>query len=324
LNTNLNNDGTWVDFLNSGGFGKYWVTSYVGYMLSDLIKANRKKLNDIIVPLINKIDISKLNGSYNEFIIEDGDSFNFLVGFLNNIGQENKYVDKWLSFFDISGGWVTYNNISDLRKLLKVDMSKDVSGWLLPKSCVSSAACSVLADMPVLKKQFELTSQYLVKKITGKHSLQSYWWNDDIYATSFFIRALYRQTEYRKYCLPAIDWILKRQNVDGSWSNAINEKSAFFTALAIKAIVDFEPTKYRSQIDKGLIWILQNQMTDGSWNSSHILKIPDSNIDDVENITEWKKGSFGYNVVVEDHNRIFTTSTIINTLGSNILLNNIK
>ncbi len=55
-------------------------------------------------------------------------------------------------------------------------------------------------------------------------------------------------------------------------------------------------------------------MEDGSWQSQRILRIPAPDVHEPNQVTKWRKSAFGVNTLTDDHNRIFTTATVINAL----------
>lgn len=83
----------------------------------------------------------------------------------------------------------------------------------------------------------------------------------------------------------------------------------------LKALLSSDLNKYRSIGDAGIAWLLSQQFKDGSWRGDHILQIPHTHIHEPGEITEWKLGSFGTGITVDDHNRIFTTVTVLNLLA---------
>ena len=129
------------------------------------------------------------------------------------------------------------------------------------------------------------------------------------------MQALNPQLEYNEHCAKACDWLLHNQHAAGSWINPFTkEQSAFYTALAIKALLIHNPKKYSHQLKKAVSWLIGQQTMDGSWQTSRILSIPATDVIDTSKITHWRKSSFGVNAVVDDHNRIFTTVTAANAL----------
>lgn len=59
---------------------------------------------------------------------------------------------------------------------------------------------------------------------------------------------------------------------------------------------------------------MNQQTTDGSWQTTKILAIPATDVEDISKVVRWRKSSFGVNTIVDDHNRVFTTVTVLNAL----------
>ena len=98
----------------------------------------------------------------------------------------------------------------------------------------------------------------------------------------------------------------------------MGKPSFFYSALAIRALEDISMAEKHDalfgKIEKGLQWIVRNQYEDGSWDSEFILRIPSPHICTPTQVSNWKRSSFGFNVITDDYARIFTTSLVYNVL----------
>lgn len=312
LEKNLNEDNTWSDFMTSAGAGKAWVTTFVGFQLSE-IDSNLPVLQKLIKDIL--ADPNKFV-SYNQLIIQDGDSTNFLIGFLLKSGLDiNEDIWRnWMRFFDFSnGGWKTYIDEIKLRNLLELENGTSVKAWLSPKVCVSAVSAHFLS-FSTNKVLYEKTCKYLAETIDN-NKWHSYWWTSPIYATAFGIMALSKNEEYKDICTKSTQWIAEQQSMNGCWENPFEkEASSFYTALAIKALIYSYPEKYKSIIKKGINWLLKHQASDGSWKTNRILQIPATDKESPVEVKNWRHSSFGVNCVSDDYNRVFTTSAVINCL----------
>ena len=298
--------------MTTAGTSKYWVTYYTAYQLADA-KIGLPILKDISVRIHN----SQISGSYNETIPEDGDTLNFMVGFMKT--QEDKSssltTKKWLEYAGQDGGWVTYRDEASLRKRLNLKSETSLSGWTSSKTCVSATACKILSLSNEHKEETKATELYLLNNQNREGYWDSYWWTSPIYATSWAVQALSKKVEYHAHCEKACDWLLQKQLETGAWINPFTtEQSPFYTALAIKALIVHDSKKYATELKKATSWLISQQTMDGSWQTSRILAIPATDVQDKSKVTNWRKSSFGVNTVVDDHNRVFTTATIINAL----------
>jgi hypothetical protein len=314
LENNLNENFLWKDFLTNAGYGQEWITGYVLSMIGEIDKSI-KFLEKPLYTLLNS------KGSYNDYIVQDGDSTNFLLKahsiFDLNISEE--LLNTWFKFSKTDGGWATYYN-NDIKKCMNFPLDSDFSGWFSSKICVSAVSAWVAKDIKneiVSKKYFD-TINFLAKNQNSDGSWSSYWWTENIYATAFCVLSFPNVKEYKKIIENAISYLIKQQNKNGTWNNGKNE-SSFYTAISTKAIIHYyllvNDDKLIETIKKSINWLLQNQMEDGSWTVTRILRIPSPEITDISKVDNWGNTSFGLNCLVDDHNRIFTTSTIFNTLS---------
>jgi Squalene-hopene cyclase C-terminal domain len=315
LEKNLDEDNTWSDFMTSAGAGKAWVTTFIAFQLAEIDR------NLPIVEKIKKAILRKLYDflSYNQEIIQDGDSTSFLIGFLQKSGSKipQDVFNSWQTFFSSEiGGWKTYIDERKLRNLLDLDNTFSVQAWLSPKVCVSAVSAYILSDTEN-ELLYKKTCDYLLNSLDGHSKWQSYWWTSPIYATSFSIMALSKSEKYKANCLIPTKWLAEQQCENlGCWRNPFEkEPSPFYSALAIKALISFDFQEYEKQIFKGISWLLNNQTQDGSWQTNRILQIPAPDIENPKNVTKWRNSSFGYNCVTDDYNRVFTTSIVFNCLS---------
>jgi squalene cyclase len=160
--------------------------------------------------------------------------------------------------------------------------------------------------MPDQASVYEKTMAHL-EKLVAEGSLKSYWWTSDIYVYAFTVMTLARSG---KDCSTLIGQFLAHQNEAGYWNNA----NAFYTALGLKSLLSYKHEKHKVAIEKAVAWLIKNQTTDGSWLTDRILRIPATDVTNPETVTQWRQSSFGVNALSDDHNRVFTTSTVVNAL----------
>ena len=302
-------NGYWEDFMTSAGHGKTWISGFVGLMLAE----HNTDLS-ILKTVISNISDS---GSYNESILQDADSSTFLIGFHKAMDSNTKQdlQHSWLAFQKENGGWATYIDEQTLRQTLDLEESVAVDGWLQPHPCVSAAAAYVLRSIPTLKENYDKTGTYLEKLIL-EQNLTAYWWTSDVYTQSFALLA-FADTQKKNICNTLINNIIDVQHEGGYWVNPnSNLPNAFYTALALRAMLCFEPENQRIEIEAAANWLITNQMTDGSWQTDRILRIPATNVIDPATVSQWRQSSFGVNALSDDHNRVFTTSMAVNALNS--------
>lgn len=314
LQSNLNSDSLWEDFLTNAGYGKEWITGYVLCMIAEIDHTIYFLDNPLRLLLASQ-------GGYNNHIVQDGDSSNFLIKASNifKIPISENRINSWLEFSKPNGGWSTYYN-NGIKISMRFPLDADFKGWFSPQLCVSTVAAWVAKDFKdsEIETVFEKTIEYIISNQNNDGSWNSYWWTENIYATAFALLSIPKQEESIRIIKKAVSYILMKQNKNGSWNNGKIE-SCFYTALALKSLIDFNAHYKDDQIqpfiDAGIDWLLRNQMSDGSWEVSRILQIPFPDILNPEEINDWRNTSFGLNCLVDDHNRIFTTSTVYNCLS---------
>ncbi|WP_394991174.1 hypothetical protein [Emticicia sp.] len=312
LESNLENTFTWSDFMTSAGAGKAWITGFVGMNLAEIDKEL-----PFLKKVANKIQENLSDFlSYNQSVFQDGDSTNFLVGFLQQMNLPNQEIEQlWQKFIDPDGGWVTYRDAEELYKRLELPKEISVDAWLSSKICVSAVACYVLSSFEN-HSIFEKTAEFLIKNIKNEH-WKSYWWTSSVYSTSYSILALCSHEQYRNICQKPVEWLLSQQTESGFWINPRDKQAnAFYTSLALKALIVYDKEIFSNEIQKGIDWILSVQMQDGSWQTNRILQIPATDVAHPENVSRWRNSSFGVNCITDDHNRVFTTSAVVNCLAT--------
>jgi len=316
------NDGRWSDFLTSAGAGTQWVSSYVGYQLAEANLAT-----ELTSCLRSKRTSDDTIGAYNETMIQDGDSMAFWIGFLyEETGSvPEAAIEKWSQYCDDRGGWRTYLEGSALRNRLDLPSTQPVDGWLTPKPCVTAAAAAILTNMPRVEISVKQSIRRLLDLQEQDSYWRSYWWTSPIYSTSFSLRALSTYSSSTGSTSDSIEysiaqasrWLRDLQHKDGSWA-VRGDSSPLYTALAVKALAEADPKATTSirAIRAGVNWLLQSQRADGSWPTHRVLRIPATSIDDPSAVENWRKSSFGTNVLVDDHRRVFTTATAVNALST--------
>lgn len=306
--TSVIDKGIWSDFITSAGSGDIWISAYASFMLIEC-GVDKQLLQSVLAKLSTK-------GAFNDSLLQDADSTNFLAGLHWQLTQAipNQLMESWLSFGNEKGGWATYQDEDGLRSRLGLTEQTIVTGWLSEHDCVSAAAAYILSDIPILADVYASTCSYLISRITDG-TLQSYWWTSDLYVLSFSALAFAKRSFYKAYGCQLGHRIAQYQNSNGCWVNPIdNLPNAFYTAIALKALMATDLEAYKSVIQRGIRWLLLHQTEDGSWQTSHILRIPATDVLQPATVKRWRKSSFGVNTLVDDHNRVFTTSTVFNTL----------
>lgn len=315
LNAQINEAGLWTDFLNNKGFGTFWVSSFVGFqLLSAQIRTKQvERVGEIIYQNFEK------SGAYNDASIQDGDSSGFRMGFLKLLGKEitPAFLENWQCFQNPNGSWTTYNAPSKLRENLKSDQNVDVSGWCMAHTCVSAAAALISHFLENNELSYSKTIDFLVEQQKTEGYWDSYWWTSPVYATSFALQALLlnKDKKYKKQIDSGLNWLAANQHANGFWQSRFDTRgNVFYTALALKPLIISRKVAYKPVINKGIQWLIENQMADGSWKTQRILKMPAPHIKNPDTIKKWNSSFYGTNIIVDDHERVFTGSVVMNSL----------
>lgn len=311
-------DDSWEDFLTNAGFGRNWVT---GYILTQMVGNIQKP--EFLQKVFDRL--LRSGGRYNEYIVEDADSMNFLIKSMSLFGMKpsKEIIRKWCNFRKPNGGFSTYYK-NDIKHAMNLDDSANFIGWFMPQKCVTAVACWAAAahrEMPEVQTIYETAKQFLLSNQNPEGSWSSYWWTSDIYATAFSIMALLDDPDVERSAIDhALQYIIKTQQPEGGFWESYHEPSTFFTAIAINALIQLHIQKkygdLSQYINNGITWLRKNQYDDGSWKTARILRLPFPDELNPANIKDWRRTSFGLNCLVDDHKRVFTTATIYNTLGN--------
>lgn len=306
-------NGSWREYVNQGGISNIWSTAFILSKISE-----NSKLKSIFESEISKALIflnqkpKTVLWSYNTTWIEDADSTNFvfLSYLFNNKDIETELLEKWSLFQKINGGFSTYADNSNLIVTLDDKNISDVKGWLFTHNCVSAVSFYFLANQNQESDSFANVKQYFDKNF--KRELDSYWWTNNIY-TYYYLAKTYQLLDDKAKLNFIINEIKAKQNKNGSFSDAYGE-NLFYTGLALEILLLGEDDNSKKEIEKTISFLLKNQFNDGSWQNSNALQVPNSqDIKPADFV--FPVSTFGMNVRAKEFNRLFTTSSILQSLS---------
>jgi hypothetical protein len=314
LTTNRNEQGYWTDFATSAGHSTMWVT---GFVVSNLSEAGFIKSFNTSKTLAY-IQKNKFQTGYSETTLSDCDTAAFSIAAHKSfeLNIEREVLNDWFSYQKENGGWTTYKPSIELVNFIGAESSDSITAWTNPQKCVSSYAFYLLAKYNFDKTRLLRTHNYLKTDINKNGFVSSYWWTSPIYATTYTLLGLKEMGFSETKDFKKLEtYIHSSQISNGSWIDDFGVESSFYTSLALLSLLKTNPKKHKKAIEQGINWLLANQFNDGSFKVEHILRIPASNIgeNDFDKIN-WKRGSLGLNVLVDDHNRLFTSSIALNTI----------
>lgn len=306
--SNIKPDG-WADFITSAGISVGWAQYFV---CSNLIEANETEL----VKEYLKINPIKLD-SYNDKTIPDSDTIAFKIDTLLGLGYNvEELKSKWLTYCD-NGKWTTYLPDKSFLEYLKISSVEQMSGWMSYHKCVSSYSAYLLGKHNLYPELLKQTLEHLIQNNKNAFLIDSYWWTSSIYSTYYTLMCLIITNN--KSILDfdkIIRYLCSLQNEDGSWNDNLGSKSVFYTAMVTHLLIKYNYDCYKTETNYGIKYLLSQQMNDGSWLTIPKLMIPSPNISDPSLVKKWKKGSLGTNIIVDDHNRFFTSSFVHKVLKS--------
>jgi hypothetical protein len=214
-----------------------------------------------------------------------------------------------LKFQNLNGGFSTYSKEDELLTALNDKNISNVNGWLSVHDCVSAVSFYFLANYNLNNNYFIKTKKYFDDK--NINNIISYWWTDEIYTYYYLAKTYHFLGEFEK--LNQILSILKiKQNINGSFSDKYGE-NLFYTGLALEIMLLDHRNEVIDLIEKTVVFLLNNQFTDGSWDNSCALHVPNSH-DLIPSKKHMPIASLGMNVRAKEFNRLFTTTTILQSL----------
>lgn len=313
IKTKQRNDGSWHEYINQGGISTTWATAFIISKISENETLRKSFRNEIAkgICFLNQNPIEDL-WSYNTTWIEDADSTNFvfLVYLFNNLSIDPALLEKWLKFQHFDGGFSTYADHSNLLTALDDANISNVTGWLSKHNCVCAVSFYFLTNYNQKNNSFLSVKKYFDKN--NPNELNSYWWTSTIY-TYYYLAKTYHLLQDNNQLDFIIDQIKQAQNYNGSFSDKYGE-NIFYTGLALEILLLDKNENTFLEIKKTVDFLLKNQYKDGSWQNSNALQVPNAR-DKKPSEIDFPIASFGMNVRAKEFNRLFTTTTVLQSLS---------
>ncbi len=319
----LQPEGYWEEYLNSAGASSTWATSFIYSQIHAMDETwATKKVKHKILSFLEQRKKDRI--SYNEISPRDGDSLSFFMTASHLLGNTmNAPLKDWLKYIHKNGGFSTYiqEDRNELEMLMKIGRT-DYGTWEEPQHCVSAAALYTFAlirdDYPVDTSLEALITYFLDAHKEGP--LTAYWWTSSIYTYSYLLKAIVLLNDERLNTLlmPVANNIIAQQQKNGAYGDTKENKSAFYTGLAVTALCSSETlfTNFKESIKKSIDWLLLNQFDDGSWEATHAMRLPEFNFKPTTktHLQEWPIRRMGIKVRAVEFNRLFSTSTALNAI----------
>ncbi|PJJ53146.1 squalene cyclase [Hymenobacter chitinivorans DSM 11115] len=269
-------DGSWFEVTNMQGLSNVWAT---GFVASYLEKDNPNLVKATEFLLANQQD--HLWG-YNTDWVFDFDSTTCVLFALHNADQPvQPYLVPWFEGQTSTGGFRTYSDTA-FNLVSQLGLKKtQLNGWTSAHICVSALAyyfLNHLEDRSGFEPQRAALKAYILENKSAKGVWQPYWWTSYLYPTCFVVQAMLRdEDDFAAEITQALDYIIRKQNKDGSFScEILKQKSVFYTALVLDTI-SASPAlfaTYQAPATRMKDWLLANQYEDGGFTGSNFLVIP--------------------------------------------------
>ena len=247
---------------------------------------------------------------YNDTWIADADSTNFVMlsYILNNVEINKNTFDDWLKFQKDNGGFSTYVDAKNLLLALDDTNIKNADGWTNSHNCVSAVSFYVLAKYNQADQSFIKLRGFFNDNLESE--TRAYWWTSNIYTYYYLAKTYYLLNDEKKLSF-IFSKIKSTQNSNGSFSDFYGE-NMFYTGLALEILL--LSSNFKTEVDKTVGFLVQNQYKDGSWANSHALQVPNA-ADIVPSKNAFPIATFGMDVRAKEFNRLFSTSTILNSIS---------
>lgn len=316
--------GCWQDFqTNRSGQSTCWVTSYTLWKVGHLLPP------DIVHKAKNVLEQQKQIHSawgYSKNTPPDCDSTLHAYNALSLFEDEEAHSSKSLKYILLhqneNGGFSTYNSSDNLLSHRKDGKDINFDGWTQSHVCVSAVALETLQllidrSVPV-ENNYQNLLDYLVSSQHYEGYWESYWWRSKYYSTCKIIKIIQRvnKPQLRDMSAKALNWIVTSMHHDGFFDNGYDAKSpcVISTALAINTVID--QGSINNKISHTIKWLLGEQLPDGSWSNQPYLQIPPPHIIDPTDFDSWGFNEKGVGSCSSDQERVYTTATVVETLGN--------
>lgn len=319
LKSKQNSDGLWRDFETLAGASSDWVSGFVSTVVllaDDPLEMTDKAINSLA-------SRQRLNGgwSYNSIVPTDCDSTSWVLLALSTAPNLNEnIIHKGIRYIishqnKISGGFSTYCPDDGIHEFIQAPSIDIMEGWFDVHSCVTCVAIQTLVEngLPIDSDIILNALTYLDTQRNNSGLWDSYWWKGYAYSTYHALRAIHMCRKLTNEKVKEIGkLIISRQNNDGGWNDNFGKKSEIFcTAFLILSLLLYQNDETLRTVERGIDWIIGQQKPDGSFPSTLILKIPPPMVKDPDIIRDWKPNQLGTRVIIEDKERVFTSSAAL-------------
>ena len=176
--------------------------------------------------------------------------------------------------------------------------------------CVSAVCLLVFVEYGITGAHYRNTRNFILKQLLSEDKFNfGYWWCESIYTLYYILLSAVNFDDKELIELVESKMALL---IDKPYNN-------FFKGLLISTLCLTNRLfkSFNIQLKRLVNELINDQFVDGSWQQGNSLRIPHPsalNVD-LKDIV-WRKADKGTNILVEDHNRIFTTISCLNAVYS--------
>lgn len=279
----------------------HFTTSFVMAMLSEY-----HPKDDMLHQAVTMLDSRYKADSQQKDWDAESTGYLLMAKHLLNLNTPQSQINEWTAYQQKDGGMSKYKAKEQFASLNYFRVA-DCSGWLSTHECTSAVSCLITNKLGLSLLQEQLRA-YLVGHQNADGSISSYWWTDNIFATSLAVQCDIDNG--------AVQYIQQMQQANGMWT-ADGKASPFYTALALRSLMHaYQNGKsdLLTSIQEGVDWLLTQQYDDGSWHSECIFRIPSPQIHQPDEVKKWYHSSLGANLVLDSYSRVLSTALIHHTL----------
>jgi hypothetical protein len=313
--------GAWPDFLTAAGDSTDWTTAWVARTLHRVPGSG-----EAVARAVRRLaDRQRADGGwgYNGTVPADADSTAWCV--LALLGQPEVRPSVFCRAARLlgrhqqpDGGFATYA----VPVLARDDGSSTPDkGWRTTHLCVTATVVRALLASGNAEAADVPAAIGLIRRQRGEAGLWTgYWWQGCQYPTRqaslalCAARALSEADAERTATGTAA-----LQSGAGGWSaEPGGSPVALATALAAATSLDLtaSPALQAAVTERALSWLRTAQLADGSWPASPCLRVPRPGRHRPERLTRWHQDSLGFDSLVSDSRRLFTTAAVCEYLAT--------
>lgn len=309
--------GWWWDFDTLAGPSDEWVTGYVGAALAAEPEPRARQAAQDAWRLLRRRRVWSGGWGYSRRVPVDADSTIWALRLGLEVGRSGEArIGRALALLDrhvlASGAVATYRSSGPIRWFTGLSGSTSFEGWCDGHVCVTAAA----AGIGRLPGRDRVLAFLRSAQAPGGY-WPAYWWSDDEYSTMLAAEALARtgdpsdRERVRRAAATMAAGIDGPGGVEsGSWPSG----SPFGTACAATVVAVSGEASMVDRLERAAGRLLATQDPDGGWVASARLRIPPPSLRHPETFEGWVLGGKGGGSIALDHNRLYTTATVVHAL----------